>query len=385
MQAPLNPFSFLVISVAGWMDQRQQHVIEYLVEENRVLREQLGCRRLRFTDSQRRRLAAKAKRLGRRVLDQVATIVTPATLLTWHRKLIAQKYDGSALGKPGRPLTSTEITKLVVRMAEENRGWGYTRIQGALANLGHTIGRTTVADILKRHGLEPAPERTRKTTWKEFLRRHWDQIVAADFFTVELWTCRGLTRFVVLFFIDLSTRQVEIGGIARSPNGLWMAQIARNLTDAVEGFFSGKRYLIHDRDPLYTREFIDLMAGCGIEAIKLPPKSPNLNAYAERFVRSIKEACLDQMVLFGEAALRNAVRQFVTHYHEERNHQGLNNQLLTYTRTVESTGRLPKRERLGGLRSTQLLLSSGRLIRDSGHYGVNTEAPLRMRRGTPKK
>jgi len=272
-----------------------------------------------------------------------------ATLLTWHRKLIAQKYDGSALRKPGRPLTSTEITKLVVRMAEENRGWGYTRIQGALANLGHTIGRTTVADILKRHGLEPAPERTRRTTWKEFLRRHWDQIVAADFFTVELWTCRGLTRFVVLFFIDLSTRQVEIGGIARSPNGFWMAQIAGNLTDAVEGFFSGKRYLIHDRDPLYTREFIDLIAGCGIEAIKLPPKSPNLNAYAERFVRSIKEACLDQMVLFGEAALRNAVRQFVTHYHEERNHQGLNNQLLTYTRTVESTGRLRKRERLGGL------------------------------------
>jgi len=127
-----------------------------------------------------------------------------------------------------------------------------------------------------------------------------------------------------------------------------MAQIARNLTDAVEGFFSGKRYLIHDRDPLYTREFIDLIAGCGIEASKLPPKSPNLNAYAERFVRSIKEACLDQMVLFGEAALRNAVRQFVTHYHEERNHQGLNNQLLTYTRTVES-GRLRKRERLGGL------------------------------------
>jgi transposase InsO family protein len=348
MQAALNPFSFLVISVAGWMNQRQQYVIEYLVEENRVLREQLGDRRLRFTDSQRRRLAAKAKRLGRRVLDQVATIVTPATLLTWHRKLIAQKYDSSALRKPGRPLTPTEVSKLVVRMAEENRGWGYTRIQGALANLGHTIGRTTVADILKRHGLEPAPERTRKTTWKEFLRRHWNQIVAADFFTVELWTCRGLTRFVVLFFIDLSTRQVEIGGIARSPNGLWMAQIARNLTDAVEGFFCGKRYLIHDRDPLYTREFIDLIAGCGIEAIKLPPKSPNLNAYAERFVRSIKEGCLDQMVLFGEDALRNAVRQFVTHYHEERNHQGLDNHLLTYTRTVES-GRLRKRERLGGL------------------------------------
>jgi putative transposase len=140
MRAGLNPFSFLVISVAGWMNQRQQHVIEYLIEENRGLREHLAGGRLRFTDGQRRQLAAKAKRLGRKVLEEVATIVTPATLLAWHRRLIAQKYDGSALRKPGRPMTSTEISRLVVRMAEENRSWGYTRIQGALANLGHTIG-----------------------------------------------------------------------------------------------------------------------------------------------------------------------------------------------------------------------------------------------------
>jgi putative transposase len=158
-----------------------------------------------------------------------------------------------------------------------------------LGESGAYYRRTTIADILKRHGIGPAPERVRKTTWKEFLRRHWSQIVAADFFTVEVWTCVGLKRFVVLFFIDLSTRHVEIGGIAHSPNGLWMAQIARNLTDAVEGFFSGKRYLIHDRDPLYTREFIDIIAGCGIETVKLPPKSPNLNAYAERFVQVSKK------------------------------------------------------------------------------------------------
>jgi len=349
MRTGLNPFSFLIVSLAGWMNQRQQYVIEYLIEENRVLREQLGSRRHRFTDSQRRRLASKAKRLGRKVLVQVATIVTPTTLLAWHRRLIAQKYDGSAFRKPGRRLTSTEISKLVIRMAEENRSWGYTRIQGALANLGHTIGRTTIADILKRHGIEPAPERIRKTTWKEFLRRHWSQIVAADFFTVEVWTCEGLKRFVVLFFIDLSTRHVEIAGIAHSPNGLWMAQVARNLTDAVDGFLSRKRYLIHDRDPLYTREFIDIIAGCGIEAVKLPPKSPNLNAHAERFVRSIKEGCLDHMVFFGEDALRSAVREFVTHYHEERNHQGLDNRLLSRTPILESIGQLRKRERVGGL------------------------------------
>src|SRR5215468_5782958 len=198
MRACLDPFSFLVISIAGWLNQRQQQVIEYLVEENRVLREQIGKRRLRFTDNQRYRLAAKAKKLGRKALVQIATIVTPETLLTWHRKLIARKYDGSAFRTPGRPTTSIETSKLVVRMAEGNRDWGYRRIQGALANLGYAVARTTIANVLKRHGIDPAPERNRKTTWKEFLRRHWTQIIAADFFTVEVWTCTGMKRFLVL-------------------------------------------------------------------------------------------------------------------------------------------------------------------------------------------
>jgi HTH-like domain len=280
MQAILDPFTFLIISIAGWMNQRQQQVIEYLVEENRVLREQIGNRRMRLTDNQRCRLAVKAKRPSRKVLAQVATIVTPETLLAWHRKLIAMKYDGSKYRSPGRPPTAADISALVVRMAEENRGWGYRRIQGALSNLGHIVARTTIANILKRHGIEPVPERSRKTTWKEFLTRHWDQIVATDFFTMEVWTCSGLTRFIVLFFMDLSTRRVQIGGIASSPDGLWMVQIALNLTDAVDGFFAGKRYLIHDRDPLYTREFLATLATIGIESVKLPPQSPNLKAYA---------------------------------------------------------------------------------------------------------
>src|SRR5437879_1124536 len=148
---------------------------------------------------------------------------------------MAKKYDGSVYRAPGRPRTATEISGLVVRMAEENRGWGYRRIQGALSNLGQVLARTTIADILKRHGIDPAPERGRKTTWKEFLTRHWDQIVATDFFTVEVWTCSGLTRFVILFFMDVSTRRVEIGGIASLGNGLWMAQIARHPADEDDG------------------------------------------------------------------------------------------------------------------------------------------------------
>ena len=163
MQARLDPFSFLLVSVGGWINQRQQQVIDYLVEENRVLREQIGNRRLRFTDDQRRRLAARAKKLGRKVLAQVATVVTPETLLAWHRRLIAKKYDGSTNRTPGRPKTLEEISELVIRMAEENRTWGYRRIQGAIANLGHILAYTTIGNILKRHGIEPAPERNRKT------------------------------------------------------------------------------------------------------------------------------------------------------------------------------------------------------------------------------
>jgi putative transposase len=163
----LDPFRFLLIAVSGWMNQQQQPIIDYLREENRVLREQLGGRRPRFNDDQRRRLAARAKGLGRKLLAEVATLVTPETLLTWHRKLIAQKYDGSGQRGPGRPRTAPAIEALVVRLAEENRDWGYRRIQGALSHLGHTIARSTIADILERHGLEPAPGRSRKTTWKE--------------------------------------------------------------------------------------------------------------------------------------------------------------------------------------------------------------------------
>ncbi len=243
MPRVLDPFRFVLVAVAGWMNQRQLHAIEYLREENRVLREQLGERRLRLNDDQRRRLAAKAKGLGRKLLAEVATIVTPETLLRWHRKLIAEKYDGSGKRGPGSSPQASEIEELVVQMAEQNRDWGYRRIQGALSNLGHKLARSTIADILERHGIEPAPERSRKTTWKEFLTQHWDLIVAADFFTVEVWTAKGLQRFIVLFFIDLSTRRVQIAGISAAANGLWMSQIARNLTDTADGLLAGKRYL----------------------------------------------------------------------------------------------------------------------------------------------
>ena len=350
MRLTLDPFRLLLISLAGCLSQPQQDVIDYLQEKNRVLRQQLGSKRLRLNDDQRRRLAVKAKKLGWRVLHELATIVTPETLLAWHRKLIARKYDGSKQRGPGRPRAQDAIQQLVVRMATENRDWGYRRIQGALANLGHEVARGTIANLLKEHGLEPAPERNRKTTWKEFLSRHREVIAAADFFTVEAWTRSGLTRFLVLFLIDLSSRRVEITGLARQANGLWMSQMARNLADAAEGFLIGKRYLIHDRDPLFTAEFLETLGTSGVQSVKLPPCSPNLNAHAERFVRTIKESCLERMILLGEGSLRKAIHEFVEHYHRERNHQGLGNRLIIEDESgVGSGGLIQCRQRLGGM------------------------------------
>jgi putative transposase len=216
--------------------------------------------------------------------------------------------------------------------------------------VGHVLSRNTIANILKRHGIEPSPERSRKTSWKEFLNRHWDQIVVTDFFTVEVWTCTALQRFVVLFFMDLSTRRVQVGGIASGANGLWMSQIARNLTDVVDGFITGKRYLIHDRDPLYTKEFLAILKDAGIQSVKLPPRFPNLNPCAERFVRTIKEGCLEQMIFFGEDALRSAIREFVAHHHFERNHQGLGNRLIVPIQTSGDTAKpIQRQQRLGGM------------------------------------
>ncbi len=227
----MNSLRFLLVCFAGWVNHRHQLVIEYLEEEIRVLQEQLG-KRPRFNDDQRRRLAAKGKSIGRKGLARFACIVTPDTLLAWHRRLIAKKYDSSKKRNPGRPATAADIRELVLRMARENRSWGYTRIQGALADLRHEVGRGTIANILREAGLDPAPDRRKGMTWKEFLRVHWSTMAATDFFTVEVWTPVGLVRYHVLFVMRLMTREVHFAGIVPEPGETWMLQTARNLTDA---------------------------------------------------------------------------------------------------------------------------------------------------------
>jgi len=313
MAVVLHPWQILTATMAGWITRQQDAVIEYLREENRVLKQQLGRRRLRLTDDQRRRLAVRGKAIGRRALAEVASLVTPDTILRWHRQLIAQKWTYKRRS-PGRRRVMQVIEELTVRMARENPRWGYTRIQGALKNLGHRVGRTTIADILKRNGVDPGPQRGKRMTWSQFIKAHWDVLAAADFFTVEVWGLRGLVTFYVFFVIELETRKIEIAGITPGPNEAWMLQIGRNVTDPVDGFLAEKKYLILDRDSKYSAAFRDLLNDSGIQVVRLPHRSPNLNAYAERFVRSIKEECLNRMIFFSERSFRRATREYAAHY-----------------------------------------------------------------------
>ena len=343
-------FQFLAAWVGVWLARHQANQIEYLKTANRALLERLGNKRLRFTDAERRRFAVLGKKLGRKALSEVATIATPDTILRWYRELVAKKYDGSARRGPGRPRTAAEIVRLLVEMATRNTGWGYTRLRGALKNVGFFVGRNTIKRILKEQGIDSAPLRGRQYSWATFIKAHLSAISAADFFTVEVLSLTGLVRYHVFFVIDLASRKVEIAGMSRCPDGLWMEQVARNLLDAADGFLSGKRFLILDRDPLYTREFRTAMERGGVEVLRLPPSSPNLNAFAERFVLSIRSECLDRIIPLGESHLRRSVSDFVRHYQFERNHQGLGNELLERApRPANTNGRVQRRHRLGGL------------------------------------
>jgi putative transposase len=344
----------LIAMVAGWLQRHQQQVITYLLAENRVLKAQLGGRRLHLTDSDRRHLAELAYPLGRTRLKEMATIAIPETLMRWYHRLIAQKFDGSRHRcRLGRPRVSEEIEQLVVRMAEENPRWGYRRIQGALANLGYEIDAITVRNILHRHHLDPAPRRRQAgMSWTQFLRLHWEVLAATDFFTVEVATWYGLVTYYVLVVMELSTRRVHIAGITPHPTDAFMAQCARQLTDPMDGFLLGKRYVIHDRDTKFLYGFDRMLRASGVEPVVLPPRSPNLNAHCERFVRSIKEEALNQMIVIGEAALRSVIQSYLVHDYHERNHQGLGNQLIVPESGMENQrGLVVRRERLGGLLS----------------------------------
>ena len=336
--------------VTGMVDQELLTRNEYLAAENRILKAQLKGR-LQLSNAERARLGEIGHRLGRKALAEVASVARPDTILAWYRKLIARKFDGSKVRRsPGRPRISRAVEQLIVRMARENHDWGYDRIAGALANLGYAVCDQTVGNVLQRHGLPPAPERKRTATWPAFIRIHLALLAGTDFFTAEVLTLRGLVTYYVLFFIHLERRRVNIAGITVHPDERWMQQIARNVTMEGCGALRDCRYLLHDRDSKYTQSFRAIIASGRVEPLVLPARSPNLNAYAERWVRSVKEECLSKVILFGERSLRRALSEYVGHFHAERNHQGKGNVLLFPRGTnIHRDGPIQCRERLGGL------------------------------------
>ena len=347
-----NNWARLLAYVTGLVNQELLLQNEYLAAENQILRAHLPVR-LRLTDPERSTLAEIGKRLGRKALRRVARAAQPDTILAWYRRLIAQKFDGSShRSYPGRPRLGREVSELIVRMARENSGWGYDRIVGALANLGHVVSDQTVGNILRRYGIAPAPKRSHKTTWKQFLAAHMAVLAGTDFFTVEVLTWRGLATYYVLFFLHLETRRVTLAGITRHPTETWMEQVARNAIDEASGHLHHIRYVLHDRDTKFCASFSKTLTSGGVKCIALPARSPNLNAFAERWVRSVKEECLSKLILFGERALQRAVAEFLRHYHAERNHQGKGNALLFPSSNDERSNgsmRIQRRERLGGL------------------------------------
>jgi putative transposase len=230
---------------------------ETSVTDNRIRRAQVKGRR-KLTDGERKTLAGIGKKLGGKVLEEVAGIVSPDTVLAWHRRLIAKKFDCSKNRTyPGRPKVDQEVEELVVRLAKENPSWGYGRIAGAVAHVGHHVSDQTVGNILERNGIPPAPARKKTTTWKGFIRSHMDVLAATDFFTTEVWTKGGLVTYYVLFFMHVNTRRVHLAGVTPYPNEKWMTQIARNVTMIDVGFLSERQYLIHDRDGKFCPASID--------------------------------------------------------------------------------------------------------------------------------
>src|SRR5215467_9143539 len=343
----------LLAYITGRVDKELRVRNQYLAAENWILRGKIKGR-LQLSDGEKRTLAEIAHRLGRKALAEVALAAKSDTILRWFRKLVARKFDGSSCRQSvARPRVEKTIEDLIVRMAQESPSWGYDRMVGALANLGHSVSHQTVGNVLKRNGIAPAPQRKHTTRWRDFIRAHMEVLAGTDLFTVEVFTLKGLITYYVLFFIQLETRRVCLAGITPYPDQQWMEQQARNVTMKDWGFLAHSRYLLHDRDGKFCPVFREVIQAGKVKPLKLPARSPNLNAFAERWVRSVKEECLSRLIFFREHSLRRALTEYIDHFHRERNHQGKGNKLLfpPPCGPVQRCrrGTVQCKERLGGL------------------------------------
>jgi putative transposase len=288
-------------------------------------------------------------KMGKKLLQKCVNLFSPDTVLGWHRDLVLNAGNPSAPRKRGRPALAKPWAGTLLAIAQANRLWGYDKLVGALGTLGYHVDKEAVARFLRRHGLTPWRKNS-LDPWLKFIRNNLDRLVATDFLTAEVGEGPKPRTYYCLFFIQLDTRLVKLGGITEHPNESWMKQVARNLTSDGEDFMKGRRLLIHDRDTKYCKGFDMLLRNAGCRGLKIPARSPDLNAYAERWVRSVKEECLTQLPLWTENMLWTALREYITFYNHERPHQGLSNQIPDPKIPIgQAKGRIMKKSRLNGL------------------------------------
>jgi len=294
-------------------------------------------------------LAAALARLTtgpRNRLDQYLLLFKPDTILKWHRELVRRKWTYRRGNRGGRPAIPSEIEALVLRLARENPRWGHRRIQGELGKIGHAVSASAVRAALRRHRVPPAPHRRQTTTWRDFIQRHKDQVLACDFFTVEtLW----LKTLHILFFVEVGTRRVHLAGCTAHPTAAWVTQQARQLAWTMQDADLSPRFLVHDRDAKFPPAFDGVFASEGLQIVRTPYRAPTANAYAERWVRSVRAECLDHLLIVNEAHLRHTLAAYVTHYNEARPHQGLRQQTPVPFAPRACAGPVRRRDVLGGL------------------------------------
>jgi putative transposase len=341
----------LELVVLGFRSEREKEIeILLLRHQLRVLQRQVA--RPQLTQADRALLAAFSRVLPRRAWKR-SFLVRPATVLRWHRELVARYWTYPQL-RPGRPATPEEIRELVVRLARENPGWGYRRIQGELVRLGIKLAASTVWAILKEARIEPAPNRL-ETSWSEFLRAQAASMLECDFLTVDTLF---LKRFYVLFFIEVATRRVHLAGITTNPDGAWVTQQARNLLMQLDDQGVRPRLLVRDRDSKFTREFDEVFRSEGIRVIKAPVRAPKARAHAERWVGSVRRECLDRLLILGRRHLELVIKTYALHYNEHRPHRSLGQRpplgqlppsQVRAMADVIDLDRLRRRDLLGGL------------------------------------
>jgi transposase InsO family protein len=337
-------FRHLLVGRIRWLlatgDKRDA---EILALRHQILVLQRQVNRPRFTDTDRTILAVLSTVVARSRLPQIMLIVQPKTVIGWHRRLVARHWTYPPITRRGRPPTLAEIRRLAIGLATENPTWGYRRIHGELARLGHTIAASTVWTILRAAGIDPTPGRT-GPTWAQFIRTQAKDVLATDFACVDTATLR---RFHVLFFIEIATRRVQLGGITTNPTGPWTTQAARNFTTNIDRQF---RFVIHDGAGQYARSFDGVFEAEGITAITTPPRAPMANAYAERWVRTLRHELLDRTIIWNERQLRALLVDYIDHYNQHRPHRSLD-QAAPDTANVAAilNATILRRARCGGL------------------------------------